>query len=97
MISIFMQNETNDVVREYLLNRYKSQIESRGIRLENVRDDFDFLKEGVVDSLGIMELITDIETHFGKAVDFEGLEAEQLTVLGPLSAYIKRALMMDSH
>ncbi|NJL17407.1 MAG: acyl carrier protein [Nitrospira sp.] len=76
-------------VREYLLNRYEAQIKGRGLRLEDIRDDFDLLQEGIIDSLGIMELLSDIDSHFDVAVDFEALDTSQLTVIGPLATYIE--------
>ena len=76
--------------REYLLNRYAPQIQALGLHPEQVQDDFDLFKEGIIDSLGIMELVADVETHFGRPVDFEELDAEQMTILGPLAAHIQR-------
>jgi acyl carrier protein len=76
-------------VREYLLSRYEAQIRGRGLRLEDIGDDFDLLQEGIIDSLGIMELLSDIDSHFDVAIDFEALDASQLTVIGPLSRYIE--------
>ena len=51
-------------------------------------DEFDLRAEGVVDSLGFIELVTEIETRLGCQIDFEGLEPELLTRLGPLARYI---------
>lgn len=51
-------------------------------------DDFDLHAEGVVDSLGFLELITEIEIRIGCEIDFEGLDPELLTRVGPLARYI---------
>jgi len=80
-------------VRKYLVNRYASQLQSRGLGAESLPDDFDLLQEGIIDSLGIMELVTDVESHFGHPVDFEELDAEKMTVVGPLVLHITRKLM----
>ena len=87
-----MSYHTERRVRDYLVNRYRYQIEALGLRPDQISDDFDFLKEAIIDSLGIIELLTDIETHFGHAIDFAELDAEHMTVLGPLAAYIQRKL-----
>ena len=79
-------------VREYILSLYKTQIAERGLLLDQVPDDFDLLMEGIVDSLGIMELVTALETHFAHPIDFEELDAEQMTILGPLSSHVQRKL-----
>ena len=83
---------TDYKVRQYLINRYGVQIRAQGLAPEQVPDDFDLLKEGIIDSLGIMELVTDVEVHFGHSIDFEELDAEQMTILGPLAAHIQRKL-----
>ena len=87
-----MSYHTERGVRDYLVNRYRRQIEALGLRPDQIPDDFDFLKEAIIDSLGIVELLTDIETQFGHSIDFVELDAEQMTVLGPLAAYIQRKL-----
>jgi uncharacterized membrane protein (UPF0127 family)/acyl carrier protein len=63
-----------------------------GLKPEELPDGFDFLREGLIDSLGIMELLTDIENHFGHSIDFEELDAEEITILGPLATHIQREL-----
>ncbi len=79
-------------VREYLVNRYRSQIQAVGLEPEKIPDEFDFLKESIIDSLGILELVTAIEEHFGGHIDFEELPAEHMTVLGPLAAHVEAKL-----
>lgn len=51
-------------------------------------DEFDLRAEGVVDSLGFIELLTEIETRLGCQIDFDGLDPELLTRVGPLARYI---------
>jgi acyl carrier protein len=51
-------------------------------------DDFDLHAEGVVDSLGFLTLITEIEMRLGCQIDFDGLDPEVLTRVGPLARYI---------
>ena len=81
---------TGTEVREFLLTRYAAKFQARGLQAEQVADDFDLLKEGVIDSLGIMELVVDLENHFGHPIDFEDLDAEAMTVFGPLTNYVQR-------
>lgn len=54
----------------------------------DVPDDFDMRAEGVIDSLGFIQLITDLEQQLGFLITFENLDPEQLTTLGPLSRHI---------
>ena len=47
-------------------------------------DDLDLMKKGIIDSIGLIMLISAIEEHFGVEVDFEDMDTEKITVLGPL-------------
>lgn len=58
-----------------------------------VRDDFDFLLSGVIDSFGILEMVSSIEDEFHIQLDMATLDAEQITILGPLSAYVAEHAM----
>jgi acyl carrier protein len=84
-----MTQVTADAIRVFLLSRYENNISIKGFRPENIPDTFDLLTEGIVDSLGILEMITSIEEKFGFEIDFEGLDAEDITILGPLCRYIE--------
>jgi uncharacterized protein len=90
--STFMSLHTDYKVREYLISLYKNQIQARGLSPDKIPDSFDLLKEGIIDSLGIMELVTSLEGHFGHTIDFEELDAEHMTIIGPLTAHIERKL-----
>jgi len=52
------------------------------------RQSFDILDAGIIDSMGVLELIGAIEEHFGITIDFEDMDPESFTVLGPFSQYI---------
>ena len=87
-----MASFSNHEVRTYLTTRYARQLQAMGLKPEELPDGFDFLRQGLIDSLGIMELLADIENHFGHSIDFEELDAEEMTILGPLATYIQRKL-----
>jgi acyl carrier protein len=76
-------------VRSFILTRLHSSILEAGLDPAAIRDDFDMLTEGVIDSLGVVELLTAIEQHLGVTIDFADLDPESLTVVGPLSRYIE--------
>ena len=75
-------------IRDFILMHYGPQLARSNVRLDAITDEFDLLTEGIIDSLGVIEMISAIEAQFRIEVDLEGLEAEELTVLGPLSRYI---------
>lgn len=80
-----------EAVLAFLVAELDVPLRESGIDPQAVGDDFDLLTSGVVDSLGMMELIMAVTDRFGIDVDFEGLDPEQLTVLGPLSAHVAHA------
>ena len=55
-------------------------------------DDCDLLLSGMIDSLGLLDLMTAIQQHCQHEIDFEALDPEQLTVVGPLCRYVSEQL-----
>jgi acyl carrier protein len=55
-------------------------------------DDCDLLLSGMIDSLGLLDLMTAIQQHCHREIDFEALDPEQLTVVGPLCRYVSEQL-----
>ena len=76
-------------VRSFILAKVHNSILEAGLDPAAIRDDFDMLTEGVIDSLGVVELITAIEQDLEVTIDFADLDPESLTVVGPLSRYIE--------
>src|SRR5437588_12408333 len=83
---------SNQEVRTYLTGRYAGQLQAMGLKVEELPDGFDFLRQGLIDSTGMLELLGDIENHFGQSIDFEELDAEEMTILGPLATHVQREL-----
>jgi acyl carrier protein len=80
---------TADDVRSAVLERVSPGLAAKGLRPEELPDDFDLLLEGVVDSFGLLELISHVEARFGLELDFADLDADDLTALGPFSRYVE--------
>jgi acyl carrier protein len=83
-----MKDVTPSDVRRFLLVKYSGTIEALGLSPADLPDDFDLLLNGVIDSFGILEMVSAIEEEFEIELDLEALDAEQITVLGPLSRFI---------
>jgi len=58
------------------------------LSLTEIPDDFDLLLSGVIDSFGILEMISAIEDEFQMQLDLALLDAEDITRIGPLARYI---------
>ena len=83
-----MQKITPDIVREFLLGKYLDRIRAVGLTLADFQDDFDLLLSGVIDSFGILEMISSIEEEFHIELDLATLDAEQITIVGPLCRFV---------
>lgn len=65
------------------------------VDIAEVPDDFDFLLTGVIDSFGILEMVSAIEKEFAIQLDLELLDAEDITKIGPLARYIAASVNTD--
>jgi acyl carrier protein len=77
---------TPESVRQFLLKYYAAKLEGAGKK--EIGDDFDFMLEGVIDSLGVLEMVGAVEKEFGMELDMSGMDTEKLTVIGPFSQYV---------
>jgi acyl carrier protein len=80
---------TADEIRKFILGRLQGPLEAKGLSPSSVPDDFDLLTEGVVNSMGMVELVVAVEQQFATRLDFEELDPESLTIVGPLCKYIE--------
>ncbi len=55
-------------------------------------DDCDLLLSGYIDSMGLLQLMTALQDHFEREVDFGDLDAEQMTNVAPLCKFIAEQL-----
>lgn len=56
--------------------------------ISDLCDDLDLRAAGLVDSLGFLGLLTELETRLGRPVDIADLAPDQLTTVGPLVRHI---------
>jgi acyl carrier protein len=78
-------------VRAYVLETLAGPLAEKGVDPATIGDDYNLLAGGIIDSFGLLELIADVNDHFGVEIDFEDLDPEGLTVLGTFSAYVAQA------
>jgi acyl carrier protein len=83
-----MNEITPEIVRQFLSVKYLDRIEPLGLNFAEIPDDFDLLLSGVIDSFGILEMISSIEEEFQVELDLVALDAEQITIVGPLSRFV---------
>ena len=83
-----MKEITPESVRQFLLVKYLERIRSLGLASAELPDDFDLLLSGVIDSFGILEMISTLEEEFHIELDLATLDAEEMTIVGPLSRFV---------
>jgi acyl carrier protein len=88
-----MNAVTADEVQHFLREYVAKYLRGQGREVPaDLSDDCDLLLSGYVDSLGLLELMTAIQDHFGREIDFDELDAEQMTIVGPLKRFVAEKL-----
>ena len=84
-----MTSRATPEVRQAVLAFLAGGLTRQAVALDEVHEDFDLLSEGVVDSFGLLELIASLEETYGVELDFEDVDADELTVFGPFCRYVE--------
>lgn len=72
-------------LRAWLADRLKVRLGRLGMNEALLTDDLDLVRNGVLDSLGFVDLIADLETATGKQVDLgRALEQPGATQVGSI-------------
>ncbi len=59
---------------------------------DGLQDDTSFLEEGIIDSTGVLELVTFLEEEFEIQIEDEELIPENLDSINNVSAYLERKM-----
>ena len=86
-----METTPSDV-QQFILARIDDPLQAKGLAAADVPSSFDLLLEGVIDSFGIVELISALEERYGLEFDLDELAPDDLTRIGPLSSYVAQKL-----
>jgi len=58
-------------------------------------DDASLLREGIIDSLGVVELVEFVQNKFGLKVDQQEVIPDNFDSVASLSAYVRRKLQTE--
>jgi len=76
-------------VRKFIEQFVEKKLNAEGRELPvPLSDDCDLLLTGVVDSFGILELMTALSDFCGQDIDFEQLDPDQMTIIEPLCRFV---------
>ena len=77
-----MNHGVGDSIRAYILKRFP---QARG---RNLQDHDHLLEQGIVDSLGVLELVSYLEQEFAITIADDDLSPENFSSVGQLSAFV---------
>lgn len=78
--------ETRDKIRAFIIENFLFGND------EGLKDDSSFLDEGIIDSTGILELVSFMEEEFSVTVDDEELIPENLDSIDNVVSYLGRKM-----
>ncbi len=79
-------------IREFILELLNSKLRLFDIESGSLKDDFDIVGSGLLDSMAFIDLIADLEDKFKLQIDFEtAADTEGFTTLGGLNSIILKA------
>jgi len=91
-----MNSPTLDNVRIFVVDFLNRKLKDRGRGpLNDLPDDYDLLLSGTLDSLAFVEMMMAAGEHFDGEIDFEDLDPEKMTVVGPLCTFVSEQLMQS--
>ncbi len=77
-------NETKGKIKTFIIENFLFGSE------DGLKDETSFLEEGIIDSTGILELVTFLEEEFSIAIEDEELIPENLDSINNVTAFLER-------
>lgn len=74
------------VIKQYIVGEFLTDAS-----VDQLRDDYDLLANGVIDSLGLLRLIAWLEERFGIAIDDVDIAPEHFQTVNAIRAFIAGA------
>ena len=78
-----------DEVGRFIVSHLAQSFKENNVTEKDITDDFDLMKRGIIDSIGLIQLFAAIEERFGIEVDFEDMDTDNITVIGSICKYIE--------
>ena len=76
-------NETKGKIKTFIIENFLFGSE------DGLKDETSFLEEGIIDSTGILELVTFLEEEFSIAIEDEELVPENLDSINNVTAFLE--------
>lgn len=79
-------NETKEKIKTFIIENFLFGSE------DGLKDETSFLEEGIIDSTGILELVTFLEEEFSITIEDEELVPENLDSINNVTAFLERKI-----
>ena len=79
-------NETKGKIKTFIIENFLFGSE------DGLKDETSFLEEGIIDSTGILELVTFLEEEFSITIEDEELVPENLDSINNVTAFLERKI-----
>ena len=83
-----MTHNGADRVKWLIASILEPRLVAQGITRGSFEDNLDLRDEGIIDSLGFMQLLIELEMRLDTEIDLSELDPEHLTNVGALSRHI---------
>jgi acyl carrier protein len=81
-----MNDETTLKIKQFIVDEFMPDVS-----VDELDSDFDLLTGGVVDSLGLLQVVAWLETEFDVAVDDSELGPESFRTVDAIKEYVEKA------
>ena len=79
-------NEKKETIKTFIIENFLFGSE------DGLKDETSFLEEGIIDSTGILELVTFLEEEFSITIEDEELVPENLDSINNVTAFLDRKI-----
>jgi len=78
-------------ISEFIIFKLKEKLEQFGIDKSEIKNDFDLVQSGLLDSMSFVDLVTEMEKKFNIEIDFEkAFDESKLTKINGLIEIFKK-------
>ena len=78
------ENDTNQRIRKFIIENFLFEED------DNLKEDTSFLESGIIDSTGILELVSFVEETYGISVEDDEIVPENLDSISNIVAYVNK-------
>ncbi len=82
-------SETRQALQAFMLEQFPA---ARG---QSFRDDTSLLEQGIVDSMGVLEIVTFLEQRFGLQLNDEDLVSESFDSIDAIAGLVEQKLQFQ--